>query len=186
MNDLQRRQVEETQYREIHAKQAWARANAEEVGKITHYSIESAKHARLHNLKEAVADLCDMQPTPANMVRPPRKVLRCPHALPHILGPACRMRHPPLPCTLQEMLHDLQKELAVALKDVESELEAMGGSVSDMVSVKSGMTGKSATTAKSAATARSAATTKTAASGKTAASSMAPAPAPQLATVPEA
>ena len=43
MNDLQRRQVEETQYREIHAKQAWARANAEEVGKITHYSIESAK-----------------------------------------------------------------------------------------------------------------------------------------------
>ena len=70
--------------------------------------------------------------------------------------------------------------------DVESELEAMGGSVSDMVSVKSGMTGKSATTAKSAATARSAATTKTAASGKTAASSMAPAPAPQLATVPEA
>ena len=94
MNDLQRRQVEETQYREIHAKQAWARANAEEVGKITHYSIESAKHARLHNLKEAVADLCDMQPTPANMVRPPRKVLRCPHALASHLG-SCVPHAPP-------------------------------------------------------------------------------------------
>ena len=74
MNDLQRRQVEETQYREIHSKQSWARQHAEEAGRITVFHIEDQKHARLHNLKEAVADLCDMQPTPANMLRPPRKV----------------------------------------------------------------------------------------------------------------
>ena len=68
------------------------------------------------------------------------------------------------------MLGDLKKELANALADVESELDAMGGSVSDMTSMKSGKTGKSAVTAKSAATAKSVGRPSSAASSKSAAS----------------
>lgn len=68
------------------------------------------------------------------------------------------------------MLGDLKKELANALADVESELDAMGGSVSDMTSMKSGKTGKSAVTAKSAATAKSVERPSSAASSKSAAS----------------
>mmetsp|Transcript_20111 Transcript_20111/g.41029 ORF Transcript_20111/g.41029 Transcript_20111/m.41029 type:complete len:159 (-) Transcript_20111:184-660(-) len=142
MNDLQRRQVEETQYREERSKSSWAMQHAEaEAGRITVFHIDDMKHARLHTLKEQVADLCDMQPTPANMLRAPRK----------------------------ELLSDLKKELAVALADVESELDAMGGSVSDMTSLKSGKTGKS--TAMSVATAKSAATTKSVVRPNSAASS---------------
>ena len=75
MNDLQRRQVEETQYREGRSKSSWAMQHAEaEAGRITVFHIDDMKHARLNNLKEQVADLCDMQPTPANMLRQPRKV----------------------------------------------------------------------------------------------------------------
>ena len=75
MNDLQRRQVEETQYREGRSKDKWAMQHAEaEAGRITAFHIDDMKHTRLHNLKEQVADLCDMQPTPANMLRPVRKV----------------------------------------------------------------------------------------------------------------
>ena len=75
-----------------------------------------------------------------------------------------------LPSPSQEMLSDLKKELAIALADVESELGAMGGSVSDMTSVKSGKTGKSAVTAKSAATTKSVVRPSSAASTKSAAS----------------
>ena len=124
MNDLQRRQVEETQYREDRSKASWAMMHAEaEAGRVTAFHIDDMKHQRLHSLKEQVtdwaigwsraaenirisrlvrwlavasggapftrarrshmsappllfqvADLCDMQPTPANMLRPARKV----------------------------------------------------------------------------------------------------------------
>ena len=74
MNDLQRRQVEETQNREIKSKAEWAKQHAEEAGRITIYRLDDEKNLRLHQLKEQVADLCDLQPTPASMVRPPRKV----------------------------------------------------------------------------------------------------------------
>ena len=76
MNDLQRRQVEELQHREIKSKAEWAKQHAEEAGKISCFRIDDEKHARLHSLKEAVADLCDMQPTPVSMLRPPRKAPR--------------------------------------------------------------------------------------------------------------
>ena len=65
------------------------------------------------------------------------------------------------------MLNDLKKELSSALRDVESELEAMGGSVSDVMSVKSQVTAR---TAKSTASAQSAVSAKTAASAKAPAS----------------
>ena len=177
MNDLQRRQVEETQHREDRSKSSWAMMHAEaEAGRVTVFHIEDQKHARLHNLKEQVADLCDMQPTPANMLRQPRKVRAPPVVgtssgcngsanLPHLTTPNLPLCH-----TFPEMLSDLKKELAVALADVESELDAMGGSVSDMTSMKSGKTGKSAVTAKSAATATSVVRPGSAASTKSAVS----------------
>lgn len=74
MNDLQRRQVEETLRREDKSKAEWALQNAEEAGRITLYRLDDEKNVKLHQLKEKVADLCDLQPTPASMVRPPRKV----------------------------------------------------------------------------------------------------------------
>ena len=86
---------------------------------------------RLKQLTEKVADLCDLQPTPASMVRPPRKEMR--------RSCAARSRK--------------------ALVDAEAELEAMGGSVSaaSMISAK---TAKSkAASVGSAATAKSAAST---------------------------
>ena len=129
MNDVQRRQLEETMNRERRSKSSWAMQHAEEeAGRITAYKLDDMKHQRLHNLREQVADwpivwsraaaygphippsahchlyrlpersspglagrihthirtrrrillqvadLCDLQPTPANMVRPARKV----------------------------------------------------------------------------------------------------------------
>tara|TARA_B110001452_G_scaffold110021_1_gene91275 strand:- start:2840 stop:3082 length:243 start_codon:yes stop_codon:yes gene_type:complete len=74
MNDLQRRQVEETLRREDKSKAEWALQNAEEAGRITLFRLDDEKNVKLHQLKEKVADLCDLQPTPASMVRPPRKV----------------------------------------------------------------------------------------------------------------
>lgn len=121
-----------------------------------------------------------MQPTPANMLRPVRKVRArsargqtqlWPLRISNL--PFAHLHSPPLAPFLlacQEMLSDLKKELAVALADVESELDAMGGSVSDMTSMKSGKTGKSAVTAKSAATAKSVERPSSAASSKSAAS----------------
>ena len=76
-------------------------------------STARPRSRRLLELKEKVADLCDLQPTPASMVRPPRK----------------------------EMLSNLRGELAAALADVEEELDAMGGSVTAK-SVKSTATAR--------------------------------------------
>ena len=57
MNDLQRRQVEETQYREDRSKASWAMMHAEaEAGRVTAFHIDDMKHQRLHSLKEQVAD----------------------------------------------------------------------------------------------------------------------------------
>lgn len=38
------------------------------------FALDSKEHAKLDSLRSKVADLCDLQPTPAPMVRPPRKV----------------------------------------------------------------------------------------------------------------
>ncbi|KAL3925858.1 MAG: hypothetical protein SGPRY_003552 [Prymnesium sp.] len=147
---LENLQIAETLHREDACRKEWAKQNATE--KLI-YQPESSKAHRLNLLKEQVADLCDMQPTPAAMIRPPRK----------------------------EMLSELRDDLVRALTDVESELEAIGGSVTQ-VSVKSGVSAKSAktatsaksgrttTSAKSAVTAKSVATVNSAASAKSAAS----------------
>ena len=114
--------LRETHRRETASKISWGLQHASE---SSVFNLESQEFARLDNLKKNVADLCDLQPTPASMVRPPRK----------------------------EMLKELRGELAQALVDAEAELEAMGGSVSaaSMISAK---TAKSkAASVKSAATA---------------------------------
>ena len=122
MNDMIAKQEGEKIKRENDSKIEWTRVNAKEV---TTYDIDDIKNLRLKQLTEKVADLCDLQPTPASMVRPPRK----------------------------EMLKELRGELAQALVDAEAELEAMGGSVSaaSMISAKTAK-GKAASV-KSAATA---------------------------------
>ena len=38
------------------------------------FALDSKEHVKLDGLRNKVADLCDLQPTPAPMVRPPRKV----------------------------------------------------------------------------------------------------------------
>lgn len=57
MNDVQRRQLEETMNRERRSKSSWAMQHAEEeAGRITAYKLDDMKHQRLHNLREQVAD----------------------------------------------------------------------------------------------------------------------------------
>jgi len=122
---LENMQLAETHHREIASKKSWAKSNAAE--KVL-YKAESEKSSRLEALKSEVADLCDLQPTPASMLRPPRK----------------------------EMLANLKEQLSKALDDVETELDEMGGSVTtDARSVASAATTKTTATAKSAATSRS-------------------------------
>jgi hypothetical protein len=56
MNDIQRRRVEETQYREERSKASWAVQHAEaEAGRVTAFHLDDMKHQRLHKLKEQVA-----------------------------------------------------------------------------------------------------------------------------------
>ena len=130
MNDMIAKQEGEKIKRENDSKIEWTRVNAKEV---TTYDIDDIKNLRLKQLTEKVADLCDLQPTPASMVRPPRK----------------------------EMLKELRGELAQALVDAEAELEAMGGSVSaaSMISAKTAKSKAASvkSTAKSAAAAPAAA-----------------------------
>jgi Lon protease-like protein len=70
---LENMQLSESIKGEQSSKKAWAKQNAAE--KLI-YQPESDKLMRLEALKNEVADLCDLQPTPASMVRPPRKVRR--------------------------------------------------------------------------------------------------------------
>jgi len=90
--------------REMHrhehqSKKEWGKQHAAD---STVFGLETSEFARLEGLKEKVADLCDLQPTPASMVRPPRK----------------------------EALKTLRDELAKSLADVETQLETLGGSAS--------------------------------------------------------
>lgn len=63
--------LNETFRREKASQIEWGRQNAPD---SSIYELDSEKFARLSTLKSKVADLCDLQPTPASMVRPPRKV----------------------------------------------------------------------------------------------------------------
>ena len=64
-------QLEEQHKREGAMRKNWAKTNCSET---LVYNPSSEKAVRLSALKEQVADLCDLQPTPASMVRPQRKV----------------------------------------------------------------------------------------------------------------
>ena len=77
------------------------------------YALSLARS--LQELKSKVGDLCDLQPTPASMLRPARK----------------------------DMLKDLRNELAAALQDVETELDEMGGSVTAKSVASTAVTGRS-------------------------------------------
>ena len=63
--------LNETHKREKNAGREWGKQNA---GDITVYGMDTQEYANLEHLKAKVSDLCDLQPTPASMVRPPRKV----------------------------------------------------------------------------------------------------------------
>ena len=91
--------LNEMHKREHDSQKEWGRQHAENASV---YHLASAQQQRLEKLKSQVADLCDLQPTPSSMLRPPRK----------------------------DMLKSLRAELATALSDVESELDAIGGSAS--------------------------------------------------------
>ena len=75
---LENMQIAETLKRETDSKKEWAKQNASD--KFV-YQPETDKAKRLVELKEQVADLCDLQPTPASMFRPPRKVRLSPPAV---------------------------------------------------------------------------------------------------------
>ena len=63
--------LREMHKREGSSKKDWGRQHAPDASV---FELESHEFARLESLKDKVADLCDLQPTPASMVRPPRKV----------------------------------------------------------------------------------------------------------------
>ena len=144
--------LNEAHKQEHNAKTEWGRQHG---GDATIYPMDSVEFAKLDSLKSKVADLCDMQPTPAAMLRPPRKV-RAPRA-PSRGRPSARASRPSRALKLgprappwQEALKKLRAELASSLADVEQQLEAIGGSAST-VSHVTAKTAKSAATAKSVA-----------------------------------
>ena len=111
--------INEVIKRETSSKVEWGLQHGSE---STLYPLDSMEHVRLEQLKDKVADLVDLQPTQASMVRPPRK----------------------------EMLKKLRGELVASLEDVEKKLEEMGGSASTVTgSVASMATAKSNGTKKS-------------------------------------
>ena len=66
----------ETIRRESKSKLSWSQQHAEDAPYAPRpaFPLDSQEHARLDKFREKVADLCDLQPTSASMVRPPRKV----------------------------------------------------------------------------------------------------------------
>ncbi len=65
--------LNESHKREKTSKRDWGKNNC---GDTMIFPMETAEFCRMEKLKEQVADLCDLQPTSASMVRPPRKVWR--------------------------------------------------------------------------------------------------------------
>ena len=56
---------------EANSKVSWGQQHGSE---RVIFPMDTEQFAKLDKLKERVADLCDLQPTQASMVRPPRKV----------------------------------------------------------------------------------------------------------------
>ena len=151
--------LNEAHRREHLSQKEWGKAHG---GEATIYPMGTLEFAKLESLKDKVADLVDLQPTPASMVRPPRKVRArvasknraLPSAAPHNAMPSSILLRLSLHrlsllhlSRSQDALRKLRSELVESLSDVEAQLEALGGSASTV-------------TAKSAATAKSFATTK--------------------------
>ena len=68
--------LNETIRREGESKLQWTQQHASEAPFAARpcFSLTSKEHQKMAALKEKVADLCDLQPTPVSMKRPPRKV----------------------------------------------------------------------------------------------------------------
>jgi len=103
--------LKETHHREKASQIEWGRQHASEASV---FPLESQQFAKLSSLRNQVADLCDLQPTPVSMPRPARK----------------------------DALKTLRGELAAVLGDVEAELDQLGGSAST-VSARTHTTAKS-------------------------------------------
>jgi len=108
--------LNETFKRESSSKVSWAQQHASEAPFATKpcFPLDSQEYQKIDNFRSKVADLCDLQPTPVGMLRPKRK----------------------------DALKELKKELEGALGEVETQLDAMGGSeytqsVKSMASAKS-------------------------------------------------
>ena len=97
----------ETLRKENNSKAEWIKQHGSDK-KV--FAPDSSQAFKLRSLKDHVADLCDLQPTPVSLVRPPKK----------------------------EMLQLLRHDLVGALADIESEIEAIGGSVSQRSSKAGG------------------------------------------------
>lgn len=92
----------ETIESEKKSKKLWQLQNAAEAPFAPRpiFPLDSHEHVRIEQLRSKVSDLCDLQPRPASMKRPPRKVrsdlvrlpLPCVHQL--TLVRVCR-----LPCS---------------------------------------------------------------------------------------
>ena len=63
--------LNEAHKREKSSQCEWGRQHG---GEATIFPMDTVEFAKMNSLKMQVADLCDQQPTPASMVRPPRKV----------------------------------------------------------------------------------------------------------------
>ena len=63
--------LNEAHKREKTSQMEWGRQHG---GEKTIFPMDSVEFAKMDSLKSRVSDLCDLQPTPASMVRPPRKV----------------------------------------------------------------------------------------------------------------
>jgi hypothetical protein len=63
--------LRETHKRELASKRDWGNQHGSDIQLMP---MDTAEFVRLEQLRTKVSDLCDLQPTPANMVRPERKV----------------------------------------------------------------------------------------------------------------
>lgn len=144
--------LSETMRHEKNSQKDWGKQHAE----TRTFPLDSQQYANLEALKEKVADLCDLQPTPASMVRPPRKVCSVPVFLRGrlctqqawlLLVVAVPLARALIRCCVcsraQSALKELRAELATSLSDVEKQLEALGGSATTVsrITARSAATG---------------------------------------------
>ena len=92
--------LNEAHRREHLSQKEWGKAHG---GDATIYPMGTLEFAKLESLKDKVADLVDLQPTPASMVRPPRKVRARPAWKNRAWSPSARSSAAPrdaMPCSI--------------------------------------------------------------------------------------